>query len=208
MSSANSIQENKWTNDEIKLFLAGIKEYGRSDMQSLCIDVAYATGKSETEVANYTSNYWKKSNDELLSFLSSHAISDINATEMFEKVELIESKKRKDEEIKLLIDNKFKSSIYNNNNNIDNSLKDMKILYGPRKGLLFIEEEDVFLMYMMHRHGYGEWSKIRDEILNSYQFRFSWFINNRTVAEIERRCLALLNLLKFEKKENGLIGEI
>jgi len=65
-------------------------------------------------------------------------------------------------------------------NLIHNFWPTMKIVYAPgTKNQSYTEEEDSFLLAMMHRHGYGATERIRLEIRRAWQFRFDWFFKSR-----------------------------
>jgi hypothetical protein len=61
------------------------------------------------------------------------------------------------------------------------------------------EEEDAFLVCMMHRHGYGAAERIRMEIRRAWQFRFDWYFKSRSAQEMQKRRDAIV---KFVEKEN------
>jgi SWI/SNF-related matrix-associated actin-dependent regulator of chromatin subfamily A member 5 len=76
----------------------------------------------------------------------------------------------------------------------------MKLNYGAgTRGRAYQEEEDAFLVCMMHRHGYGAAERIRMEIRRAWQFRFDWYFKSRSAQEIQKRCDAIV---KFVEKEN------
>lgn len=75
----------------------------------------------------------------------------------------------------------------------------------------FTEDADIFLILMLHHHGYGQWEKIRREIrfnnhasgsrgFNNYQqvFQFDWYLKSRSSIDIERRCDVLLRMVEKE----------
>lgn len=64
---------------------------------------------------------------------------------------------------------------------LDNCWKTIKFTYGPgTKNRAYTEEEDAFLLCMMHRHGFGSNERIRLEIRKAWQFRFDWFFKSRS----------------------------
>jgi SLIDE len=65
---------------------------------------------------------------------------------------------------------------------------ELKIQYGANKGKAYTEEEDRFLLCMMHKLGYGAWDEMKAEIRKSWRFRFDWFFKSRTPQELNRRC--------------------
>ncbi len=42
------------------------------------------------------------------------------------------------------------------------------------------EEEDRFILCMVHKLGYGQWDELNAEIRKSWRFRFDWFFKSRT----------------------------
>merc|ERR1712139_666492 len=66
------------------------------------------------------------------------------------------------------------------------------------------EEEDAFLLNMMHTYGYGNWERIRVEIRNAWQFNFDWFFKSRNASELGRRADLLIKLV--EKENSDLDG--
>jgi len=66
----------------------------------------------------------------------------------------------------------------------------------------YTEEEDQFLICMIHKLGYGEWDKLKLEIRSSWQFCFDWFLKSRTPVELSRRVNTLINLIEKEKPES------
>ena len=83
----------------------------------------------------------------------------------------------------------------------NDKIEHLSIIYGTSKGKVFTEDEDVFLLSMVHKHGYGNWDRIRFEIRNSWLFRFDWFFMSRTNIELQRRCDILLKLVDAENSE-------
>ena len=78
---------------------------------------------------------------------------------------------------------------------------ELKIQYGPNKGKAYTEEEDRFLLCMMHKLGYGAWDEMKAEIRKSWRFRFDWFFKSRTPQELGRRCDTLIRLVEKETEE-------
>ncbi len=64
---------------------------------------------------------------------------------------------------------------------LDNCWKSMKLNYVQgTKNRAYTEEEDAFLLCMMHRHGFGSNERIRLEIRRAWQFRFDWYFKSRS----------------------------
>lgn len=60
------------------------------------------------------------------------------------------------------------------------------------------QEEDSFLIKMMHRYGFGAWDRIRAEIHQSRQFRFDWFFKSRSAKEIQSRADQIIRFIEKE----------
>lgn len=52
------------------------------------------------------------------------------------------------------------------------------------------EEEDRFILCMVHKLGYGCWEELKAEIRNSWRFRFDWFFKSRTPMVRHRTLMA------------------
>ena len=64
---------------------------------------------------------------------------------------------------------------------LDNCWKTIKLNYVQgTKNRAYTEEEDAFLLCMMHRHGFGANERIRLEIRRAWQFRFDWYFKSRS----------------------------
>merc|ERR1711948_240991 len=80
----------------------------------------------------------------------------------------------------------------------------LRIAYGTNKGKNYTEEEDRFLVCMLHKLGFDKenvYEELRSTVRNSPQFRFDWFIKSRTAMELQRRCNTLITLIERENHE-------
>jgi SWI/SNF-related matrix-associated actin-dependent regulator of chromatin subfamily A member 5 len=48
------------------------------------------------------------------------------------------------------------------------------------------EEEDRFILCMIHKLGYGAWDELKAEIRKSWRFRFDWFFKSRTAQVLPK----------------------
>lgn len=77
----------------------------------------------------------------------------------------------------------------------------LRISYGTNKGKNYTEEEDRFLICMLHKLGFDKesvYDELRQCIRNSPQFRFDWFLKSRT-AMVNFSIFALFSLHVFHK---------
>jgi len=80
----------------------------------------------------------------------------------------------------------------------------MRISYGTNKGKNYTEEEDRFLVCMLHKLGFDKenvYEELRASVRTAPQFRFDWFIKSRTAMELQRRCNTLITLIERENQE-------
>ncbi len=75
----------------------------------------------------------------------------------------------------------------------------LRISYGTNKGKNYTEEEDRFLICMLHKLGFDKesvYDELRQCIRNSPQFRFDWFLKSRT-AMVRFMCHITSNHIIF-----------
>merc|ERR1712066_764103 len=80
----------------------------------------------------------------------------------------------------------------------------LRIAYGTNKGKNYTEEEDRFLVCMLHKLGFDKenvYEELRAAVRAAPQFRFDWFIKSRTAMELQRRCNTLITLIERENSE-------
>lgn len=80
----------------------------------------------------------------------------------------------------------------------------LRISYGTNKGKNYMEEEDRFLVCMLHKLGFDRenvYEELRAAVRASPQFRFDWFLKSRTAMELQRRCNTLITLIERENQE-------
>ena len=83
----------------------------------------------------------------------------------------------------------------------------LRIAYGTNKGKNYTEEEDRFLVCMLHKLGFDKenvYEELRAEVRNAPQFRFDWFIKSRTGKVLCKYCVFYIQndevLRKFRQK--------
>ena len=77
--------------------------------------------------------------------------------------------------------------------------QELKLSYGANKGKAYTEEEDRFILCMMHKLGYGAWDELKAEIRKSWRFRFDWFFKSRTPQVGSGRPRRLLEMQNYNK---------
>jgi SWI/SNF-related matrix-associated actin-dependent regulator of chromatin subfamily A member 5 len=143
--------------------------------------VSAATGKTETEIEKYATVFFKRYQE----LSNSSAIAD--------KIEKGDRRVLRSKEIRDALDAKVQRHAA--------SGTPLTVVYGMQKGHLFSEDEDAFLILMLHKHGYGSFDQIRAEILQAPEFLFDWFIKSRTILEIQKRCDVLVRIIEKENNE-------
>merc|ERR1712121_631973 len=86
----------------------------------------------------------------------------------------------------------------------------LRIAYGTNKGKNYTEEEDRFLVCMLHKLGFDKenvYEELRAAVRAAPQFRFDWFIKSRTAMERQRRGNTLITLIERENEEKEKADE-
>ena len=170
-----------WEHKDFEAFLEATLRNGRINKDTVVEQTAEVTGKSKVEVERYWDAFW---------CMYTGILGYAGIMEKIEKAESTLGRKNQ-------IQNAIASKVLRHADN----LQGFSLSYGTSKGKLYTEEEDAFLVYMMHKHGYGSWEKIRLEIKNSWLFQFDWFFKSRNTTEIQRRCDNLLRLIEKENEK-------
>ncbi|KAL6703659.1 chromatin remodeling complex Adenosinetriphosphatase [Coniothyrium glycines] len=176
----------EWNKRDFQQFLNGSAKYGRTNYEGISEEV---DGKDADEIAAYAKVFWKK-----------YKTLD-NWQKHLGVIEEGELRVRQSEEKKRLIAKKV--GMYRM------PLQQMVIKYtvSTTNKKVYTEEEDKFLVVMLHKHGVeGDliYEKIRDEIRESPLFRFDWFFLSRTPQEIGRRCTTLISAIVRELGEGDI----
>jgi len=171
-----------WSKRDFNLFIKANEKWGRLDLDHISADMQ--DFKEADAVREYSKVFWKR-------------YAEIPNYENFiSAIEKGEQKIQRRQEIQQALD--IKCGRYKN------PFHQLKILYGTNKGKNFTEEEDRYLICMLHRIGYDKeasYEDLRRQIRVAPQFRFDWFLKSRTPNELQRRCNTLINLIERENSE-------
>ncbi|QQP55261.1 Chromatinremodeling complex ATPase chain Iswilike, partial [Caligus rogercresseyi] len=157
------------------------EKYGREDIDSISREVE---GKSPQEVLDYSKVFWERCSE----------LQDVDR--IMGQIEKGEAKIQRRFHIKKALDAKI--------NRYRAPFHQLRIAYGTNKGKNYTEEEDRFLVCMLHKLGFDKenvYDELRCGIRNAPQFRFDWFIKSRTAMELQRRCNTLITLIERENHE-------
>ena len=169
---------SNWTKRDFNAFIRACEQSGRTDIAAIAEAIE---GKTEAEVRAYSEVFWER-------------YSELDDHERFiRQVERGEQRIQRQQE---LMDN-----IGQKVGRYKNPWREMRFVYGTAKGKAYTEEEDRFLLCMVHKLGYGAWDEIKSEIRKSWLFRFDWFFKSRTPPELQRRCDTLIRLVERENEE-------
>ncbi|XP_077000968.1 SWI/SNF-related matrix-associated actin-dependent regulator of chromatin subfamily A member 1 isoform X2 [Tamandua tetradactyla] len=170
-----------WTKRDFNQFIKANEKYGRDDIDNIAREVE---GKSPEEVMEYSAVFWERCNE----------LQDIE--KIMAQIERGEARIQRRISIKKALDAKiarYKAPFHQ-----------LRIQYGASKGKNYTEEEDRFLICMLHKMGFDRenvYEELRQCVRNAPQFRFDWFIKSRTAMEFQRRCNTLISLIEKENME-------
>ncbi|KAK0142760.1 SWI/SNF-related matrix-associated actin-dependent regulator of chromatin subfamily A member 5 [Merluccius polli] len=170
-----------WNKRDFNQFIKANEKWGRDDIENIAREVE---GKTPEEVMEYSAVFWERCNE----------LQDIE--KIMSQIERGEARIQRRISIKKALDSKigrYKAPFHQ-----------LRISYGTNKGKNYTEEEDRFLICMLHKLGFDKesvYDELRQCIRNSPQFRFDWFLKSRTAMELQRRCNTLITLIERENME-------
>uniref|UniRef100_A0A4W5LIS2 SNF2 related chromatin remodeling ATPase 1 n=1 Tax=Hucho hucho TaxID=62062 RepID=A0A4W5LIS2_9TELE len=149
-----------WNKRDFNQFIKANEKYGRDDIDNIAREVE---GKNPEEVIEYSAIFWERCNE----------LQDIE--KIMAQIERGEARIQRRISIKKALDAKiarYKAPFHQ-----------LRIQYGTNKGKNYTEEEDRFLICMLHKMGFDKenvFEELRQCVRNAPQFRFDWFIKSRT----------------------------
>nr|CAI5828700.1 unnamed protein product [Callosobruchus analis] len=170
-----------WSKRDFNQFIKANEKYGRDDIENIAKEVE---GKTPEEVMEYSAVFWERC----------HELQDIDR--IMAQIERGEAKIQRRASIKRALDAKmarYRAPFHQ-----------LRISYGTNKGKNYMEEEDRFLVCMLHKLGFDRenvYEELRAAVRASPQFRFDWFLKSRTAMELQRRCNTLITLIERENAE-------
>ncbi|XP_058459668.1 chromatin-remodeling complex ATPase chain Iswi [Malaya genurostris] len=170
-----------WNKRDFNQFIKANEKYGRDDIENIAKEVE---GKTPEEVMQYSAVFWERC----------HELQDIER--LMGQIERGEAKIQRRASIKKSLDGKM--SRYRA------PFHQLRISYGNNKGKNYTEEEDRFLVCMLHKLGFDKenvYEELRTAVRSAPQFRFDWFLKSRTALELQRRCNTLITLIERENQE-------
>merc|ERR1711936_191351 len=172
---------SNWSKRDFNQFIRLNEKYGRDDIENISGEVE---GKSVEEVKDYAKTFWERCGE----------LQD--SDKIMASIEKGEARIQRRALIKKALDAKiarYKAPFHQ-----------LRIAYGTNKGKNYTEEEDRFLVCMLHKLGFDKenvYEELRAAVRNAPQFRFDWFIKSRTAMELQRRCNTLITLIERENHE-------
>merc|ERR1719323_2926951 len=170
-----------WSKRDFNQFIRLHEKYGRDDIDSISKEIE---GKTPEEVVEYSKVFWERCQE----------LQDIDR--ITAQIEKGEAKIQRRALIRKALDAKiarYRAPFHQ-----------LRIAYGTNKGKNYTEEEDRFLVCMLHKLGFDKenvYEELRASVRNAPQFRFDWFIKSRTAMELQRRCNTLITLIEREMNE-------
>merc|ERR1719234_1753104 len=172
---------SNWSKRDFNQFIRLNEKYGREDVENISREVE---GKTPEEVIEYSKAFWERCGE----------LQD--SERIMAQIEKGEARIQRRALIKKALDAKiarYKAPFHQ-----------LRIAYGTNKGKNYTEEEDRFLVCMLHKLGFDKenvYEELRSAVRNAPQFRFDWFIKSRTAMELQRRCNTLIMLIEKEMNE-------
>uniref|UniRef100_A0A8C4R299 SNF2 related chromatin remodeling ATPase 5 n=1 Tax=Eptatretus burgeri TaxID=7764 RepID=A0A8C4R299_EPTBU len=156
-----------WNKRDFNQFIKANEKWGRDDIDNIALDVE---GKSPEDVIEYSTVFWDRCNE----------LQDIE--KIMSQIERGEARIQRRIGIKKALDVKiarYKAPFHQ-----------LRIAYGTNKGKNYTEEEDRFLICMLHKMGFDResvYDELRQCVRNAPQFKFDWFLKSRTAMAQKRK---------------------
>merc|ERR1711997_947207 len=172
---------SNWNKRDFNQFIRLNEKYGRDDVDNISKGVE---GKTDEEVIEYSKTFWERCGE----------LQDCD--KIMASIEKGEARIQRRALTKKALDAKiarYKAPFHQ-----------LRIAYGTNKGKNYTEEEDRFLVCMLHKLGFDKenvYEDLRAAVRCAPQFRFDWFIKSRTAMELQRRCNTLITLIERENHE-------
>ncbi|CAK0743308.1 hypothetical protein CVIRNUC_001460 [Coccomyxa viridis] len=173
---------SNWNRRDFNAFVRACEKYGRDSLGEITREVE---GKAEEEVREYSRTFWER------------------GTELADWERVSKNIERGEQRIKRQQD--IMNAIAAKLERYKNPWQELKLQYGANKGKAYTEEEDRFILCMVHKLGYGAWDELKAEIRRSWRFRFDWFFKSRMPQELARRCDTLIRLVEKENEDNEAV---
>eukprot|EP01102_Stenamoeba_stenopodia_P001721 TRINITY_DN1156_c0_g1_i5.p1 TRINITY_DN1156_c0_g1~~TRINITY_DN1156_c0_g1_i5.p1 ORF type:complete len:909 (-),score=259.27 TRINITY_DN1156_c0_g1_i5:116-2842(-) len=180
---------SEWGRKEFQAFVRGNEKFGRRALSLIAAEIGT---KTEKEVKEYASAFWKN-------YKKIH-----DWERLIKNIEKGESKIARREEMTDALKRKIES--------YKDPYNQLTFVYDPSssstslssKSKSYTIDEDRFLAVKTNEIGYGKWEELKAEVRKSWQFRFDWFLKSRTALELNRRVDSLIRLiLKEEGSDDG-----
>lgn len=159
-----------WSKRDFNQFIKANEKYGRDDIENIAKDVE---GKTPEEVMEYSAVFWERC----------HELQDIDR--IMAQIERGETKIQRRASIKRALDAKmarYRAPFHQ-----------LRIAYGNNKGKNYTEEEDRFLVCMLHKLGFDRC--LQFSILIGVDSMFAFVTSERTCTKsFELQCGPRLNL--------------
>eukprot|EP01006_Ploeotia_vitrea_P039228 TRINITY_DN66325_c6_g8_i2.p1 TRINITY_DN66325_c6_g8~~TRINITY_DN66325_c6_g8_i2.p1 ORF type:complete len:892 (+),score=142.37 TRINITY_DN66325_c6_g8_i2:309-2678(+) len=192
----NLVQEGfaDWTKRDLQTFIRLCEKYGRDDHDEICNGMPW---KEKETVVAYCAAFWKK---------GPTMLTDWDKIE--KRIVKGESTLKRRKEISAAL--QWKMSCYYNpwteleivKSSASSKSKNSSSFMKPA---VFTAEEDRFLLCLTASIGWGEWEKVKAEVMQAWEFRFNYFLHTRTTTDIARRMEHLMKQL--EKEHNDWINK-
>ncbi|KII67222.1 putative global transcription activator SNF2L1 [Thelohanellus kitauei] len=173
---------SNWNRKEFTQFLKSVEKYGRDDIKNIAREIET---KTYDEVVDYSKVFWEKMQE----------LTD------YEKInqQLVKGEAK----LKKLVE--LKDTLTKKLSRYDNPWFQLRIHYGTNKGRGYTEDEDRFMICMLHHIGLERddvYERLRMSIRVTPAFRLNWFLKSRSTADLQRRCTTLISMIQREIEEN------
>jgi SWI/SNF-related matrix-associated actin-dependent regulator of chromatin subfamily A member 5 len=185
-----------------RLLNQGFKDWSKKDFSRLCESLKTIKVNDYEELSKYIKG---KKPKEIELYLS-HLLPNINkikgGLKIQARIDQVEAESKKIEGYHIKIKSLFEDYISKSNNLWENISIESKLTKLDDESEFFLNEKK-YLLCMLFKFGYGNWSQIKFHIMNDPKVQFSLSLHLKSVDEIKNECIKLLSELRTKsEKEN------
>ncbi|KAF0990376.1 hypothetical protein HZS_6206, partial [Henneguya salminicola] len=176
---------SNWNRKEFNQFLRSVEKFGRDDIKTIAMEIET---KSHDDVKLYSDVFWSRYKE----------LTDYEKIE--QQIQKGEAKQQRTKELKEMLKKKL--------GRYDDPWYQLRIHYGTNKGRGFTEDEDRFMICMLHQIGIEKedvYERLRNSLRVTPTFRMDWFIKSRSIGDLQRRCNTLIAMIQRELEESSKI---
>ncbi|CAM9282239.1 unnamed protein product [Chrysoparadoxa australica] len=169
-----------WSRNDYQAFLRGCAELGKDKLK----EIAELVGKTQADVEAYSEAFWSRG----------HRHYSADEWERIGK-QIEKGNKRREEEVR------FTAACHELVGRFENPWEQLELRHAQASGKVFLPAEDRAMLCLSDRHGWKEWGKVKESLLDIPRFDFDYYLRSQPTDKIGRRCEHLMRQAEKDLQE-------